>query len=396
MKMWIMSLLCVVPLPAQTQIFTSFRLDNGVHVDYQIWSGVESQQGQKSVSAAKASGDVIRRTLYTQDGAPWLGFEIHVEATDNSDFQILFLPTAGFPFFEKAPLARRVHDGDRIMMDVLEQPGTGKKVFDLFQLYRQDTHHAMLPLPAESIPSVIPAGTELRLSHPKLRLAGARVNSAQEGTTISGPQIAVDVPGIGRFRFSSSPQPGYLMEALAEDGTIVVAGADRYTIQSDTPVVEKPGSWFVWVNMEPASGAATAANTSGPAPLEVAATSAGAGRDGTRPGYVLSIKNLSPKNVMGYSVQMHFTSSVTGKGMGSSGHSSFANPLTGKPHYLQPGQTETSKRAIPFPQDASGATPNYTISVQLVVFEDGSTWGPASSNGAQQLLKEARAAGALK
>jgi len=396
-KPWFLSLFCVLPLAGQMQQYYNFRLDNGAQVGYQIWSGVESRPGQKSLSMAESSGNVIRRTLYNQDGTPWLGFEVHIDITDNSDFRISFAPAAGFPFFAGAPLPRRVHDGDRIMMDVLEQPGTSKKVFDLFQLYRKDTRHTLLPLPMDSIPSVLPVGTELRLNHPSFRLGGVHLPSTQDATMISGPVITLEVPTLGRFRLSSAPLPGYLLEAVAEDGKIEVAGDDRYTVTSETAVVDKPGSWFVWVKFEPASVATPSPpNMPGPPPLEVTATPTLAGEDGTFPGFVLSIKNTSAKNVVAYSIQMHYTDPITGQSMGSSGHNSFRQPMDGKPNYLQPGQVDTSPKATSFPRDASGAAPKYTITVELVLFDDGSLWGTATSRGAQQLLKQAKAAGLVK
>jgi hypothetical protein len=249
----------------------------------------------------------------------------------------------------------------------------------------------------DSIPSVIPTGTAVRLSHPSLSLGGLHVPSAQASEVSSGSQVSIDVPRVGRFAFSSAQLPGYLLEAVAENGGIEVAGDDRYRVECDAPVVDKPGSWFLWVKFERvAPSTIPAAVTGDGPPLTVTATPAGAGQDGSQPGIVLNIKNTSGKNVLAYALQFRYTNPATGKAMGSGGHSVLRQGTNGTPKYLAPGQTDTSLKARSLPRTSYGVAATYVISVDLVVFEDGSQWGPASSRDAQQLLQRIQASGVLR
>jgi hypothetical protein len=396
MKSCFVLLASLLPLAGQTQEYHAFRLDNGARIGYQIWNGVESRPGEKSVSQVEESGNMIRRTLLNRDGTPWLGFEVHIDKASSADFLVWFAPAAGFPYFAQNPLPRHIRDGDRVMLDVLEQPGTGKKVFDLFQV-SVNAQHTPIPLPMDSIPSVIPPGTSLRLSHPSLTLGGVHVPSAQATAVSSASQLSVDVPRVGRFSFSSAPLPGYLLDAVAENGGIEVAGDDHYRVECDAAVVDKPGSWFLWVRFEPSPRTAPAsAAVVGPPPLAVTATPAGAGEDGSQPGLLLNIKNVSGKNVLAYALQLRYTNPDTGQSMGSGGHSAFRHGTAGPPQYLAPAQTDTDPKPISLPHTSDGVTATYVISVDLVVFEDGSQWGPASSRGAQQLLQRIQASGVLK
>jgi len=75
---------------------------------------------------------------------------------------------------------------------------------------------------------------------------------ARSEAAITGTQIVVSVPGKGRFIFSSQPEPGFRMEAIA-DGTrlLFVVGSELYDIQCSAPIVTASGSWYLWVRHEP-------------------------------------------------------------------------------------------------------------------------------------------------
>jgi hypothetical protein len=394
MKPCLILLTCAISVVAQTQEGYWLRLDNGARIAYQVWNGVESRAGDKSISHAQVNGHVVRRTLLNQDGSPWLGFEMHVDKTADNDFLIWFGSAAGFPFFAQAPLPRHVHDGDRVMLNVLEQPGTGKKVFDAFQLVANNAEHVMLPWPMDSPPSLLPAGTLLRLSHAAVNMGGVRAAAAQADAVLSGAHIAIDVPHVGRFSLSSAPQEGYFLDALAAGNKIEVALDTHYQIEADAPVIDQPGSWFLWVRFEPAPRSA-ATKVDGPPPLIVTATRDGAGADGSQPGVRLTVKNVSVKNVVAYSVRVFYVNPQTGAKMGAGDHSTFHHA-----DVLAPGRSETSPKVTSLPRSTEGVTATYTTSpdssVDLVVFDDGTYWGPVSSRAAQALWQRLEASGLWK
>jgi hypothetical protein len=106
------------------------------------------------------------------------------------------------------------------------------------------------------------------------------------------------------------------------------------------------------------------------------------------PALSLQVKNVSTKNILAYSVQTLFTNPETGRGMGRHGsNTTLINTNTDKADPLLPGAMKTWAKPIEFPRNAAGGTPQYSFSVDLVVFDDGSTWGPGTAQGSQRMLQ---------
>ena len=118
-------------------------------------------------------------------------------------------------------------------------------------------------------------------------------------------------------------------------------------------------------------------------PLEVTASLSNV--DGVARRLMLSVRNISDKNILAYTVRLHCTNPVTGGAMVSRGYSTVLAELGGTPHYLRPGQVKTSPRPAMLPV-AHGVVAQYTIDFDVVVFEDGSHWGAATSAGAKATL----------
>ena len=334
---------------------------------------MEFQPRQKSTSLAEAGGNVIRRTRFLPNGMPWLDFEVHIDIDANRDFRVSFAPAGGFPYFAESPVPRVVHHGDRVMMDVLEQPGTGKKIFDLVQVSQNRSGLTMLPLPTNTIPSVIPPGTPLRLSHPRLRFGG-NLPSAQANSVWTGPQLSIDVPRVGRFGLSSTQLPGYRLESVAEKGNIEVAGNHRYAIVYDSDVVDLPGSWFLWVRFDAADAAPASPPVDGPPPLEVTAVPAGAGEDGSRAGIFITVRNTSNRNVLAYSARIGHTNPNTGEGMGAGGHAVFRRGVKALRTICARARQKPAQRPIHYlsiPTESRQALPSASISSSLKTARDG-------------------------
>lgn len=240
---------------SQQQHNYMFNLQNGVRVLYQVYSEVNLADGDKTITKAEATGDRIRRVLLDQQGLPWLGFEIHIDRVANqAQFRLSIEPIPRVPFFSRAPEPRVVQNTDRILLDVLENPSTGKRVFDTFQVGLPGSPMQIMPMP-KSVPDIPPAGTIISLHHPKLiKHADALAHSQN---TLAGPRVGVRARNLGEFLFATSPAPGYRMEAIAEGNLIYfVAGSERYQISSSSPVLDRSGSWYLWVKIVP-GGAGT-------------------------------------------------------------------------------------------------------------------------------------------
>lgn len=101
----------------------------------------------------------------------------------------------------------------------------------------------------------------------------------------------------------------------------------------------------------------------------------------------LQVENISKKCILGYVVQAQFS------GPGGGNHLSRVTRVlrvqqNGKPHYLAPGEKD----------DLTGEVPpglHYALTVDLVVFEDGSRWGPARLRDSTVLLQQIRELGLI-
>jgi hypothetical protein len=227
-----------------------FHLDNGARVLYQTYSQISMPDDEKAFGTATASGNVIRRTLLDENRKPWLAFELHVDREPGEGpirFALSMEPVGGWSFFNQKPVPREIVNGDRVLLDVLEQPDTGRKVFDTFQL-GIGVPMQIMPMP-DSIPQVPVTGIQVRLQSPRF-MKGLNVFAKNE-ETITGTRVAVSVPGEGRFTFSSQPEPGFRMEAIANGNRLrFVAGDKSYDIECSQPVVDVTGSWYLWVKHE--------------------------------------------------------------------------------------------------------------------------------------------------
>jgi hypothetical protein len=373
------------------------KLANGASVYYQGWKEVGGYQ--KSAPDAPhdidVSGNAVVRRLIKEDGSVWFGYQVHFDKVGDATFRVSFSPIPGVPFFEQAPEARDIHDGERVMMNVLEEPSTGRKAFDTFQVCLPGTVGTYLPLPYESgVPGIIPAGTALRLTHP--RLSRGMVLARESGISMD-THVSMNVPNLGRFTFSSSPGAGYKLEALAEGNRLRFnGGADEYRIEADTPFVDQAGAWLLWVRFDPSAGAVSSAVTpkavtasqDGPAPLEITATPTTALNNPSIPALSLQIKNVSTKNILAYSYHIQFTDSATGIGMGRGGSSTtLINTNTDQANPMLPGAITRQPRPEVPPRNPTGIVPGYSISVDLVIFDDGSTWGPGTAPLSARLLQ---------
>jgi hypothetical protein len=230
---------------AQTQTNYVFNLDNGGMVLYQVYSELPVEGGHKAVAKTEASGNRIRRVLVKPDGLPWLGFDLHIDRTGNdAAFRLAVQPIDGVPFFRQPPVVREVRDGDRVLLDVLEQPNSGRKVFDTFQVGLKGTPMQIMPM-SLSVPNLLDSGAVLKIDQP--RLVKGVDTIVESASSLTGSKIALDW-GPAVFAFSAVPEKGYRMEGIVEGNTLrFVAGSEQYTLKCQSPIVDRAGAWYVWV-----------------------------------------------------------------------------------------------------------------------------------------------------
>jgi hypothetical protein len=238
----------------------SFTLANGALVLYQTYSEITMPDQERAFGTASASGNVIRRTMLDEKRQPWLAFELHIDRKPGPGpirFLLSMEPLGGAAFFGQKPVPREIENGDRILMDVLEEPGTWRKIFDTFQVGIAIPMQIM-PL-SRSVPQIPAAGAAIHLQDPQF-MKGLDVFAQTRGSA-TGTEVAISVPDRGRLIFSSQPKPGFRMEAIVDGARLLfVVGSDFYDVHCSAPLMEPAGSWYLWVRREPLQGRTTVPN----------------------------------------------------------------------------------------------------------------------------------------
>jgi hypothetical protein len=101
----------------------------------------------------------------------------------------------------------------------------------------------------------------------------------------------------------------------------------------------------------------------------------------------VTIRNTSARGIGGYVCQTIMTDPETGKPTSRPGtifH--YRSPSLGV--VLVPGAETHLTRPYPFKLGRSGILPDYSFNVDLVFFEDGTTWGPAKTHAAKTVLAQ--------
>jgi hypothetical protein len=132
-------------------------------------------------------------------------------------------------------------------------------------------------------------------------------------------------------------------------------------------------------------------NNAGPAPIQIVTRTAAVdpseivGQNASGIGLFLEIHNISGKNVTGYSLGVKFLDPSTDASFkGSHGRMAAraSNPL-------RPGDCDCSHaKPILIPKTPSGVVAEPKVTLDLVVFDDGTTWGAGQLLSSRQLLKE--------
>lgn len=224
-------------------------LDNGATVLYQIYSQLQLKDDKRMFGAAEKSGNTIRRTMQDEAGKPWLGFELHVDRISGPGpirFNLSMTPLGGWNFFGQKPIPREIQNGDRVLLDVVEEPGTGRKIFDTFQV-GIDIGMQLMPL-TRTVPRTIDPDMQVYLRSPRAGALGV------SNSSIGGTAFVLIAGAEGRFTFSTRPEPGFRMEAVAEGNRLsFVSGKDRYDVECTGPVVSGTVARYLWVKHEPPS-----------------------------------------------------------------------------------------------------------------------------------------------
>jgi hypothetical protein len=109
------------------------------------------------------------------------------------------------------------------------------------------------------------------------------------------------------------------------------------------------------------------------------------------PGLFMSVRNVSAHGIRGYVYETVFTDAETGKALSHSRqHSTYKRPSSGVA--LAAGAIDASGKPYEVPASQSGIPAQFSFKVDLVIFDDGSTWGPGQLRLSKTLLTRIAAA----
>jgi len=259
-------------LHAQGMLNSTLQLDNGARVLYQTYSQTDPdvKDPSKAFGTVRAIGNTIERTMTDGNNRTWLGFRLRFDKLpgDPIRFRLSMEPlNGGWGFFGQTAPTREIQNGDRVLLDVLQEPGTGRKIYDTFQVGIGVDMQDMPYMGSKTPPQVPASGMMIHLSSPAFSERVQETWQGKSASTVNGQMVAVNVPGKGRFTFSGKAAPGFRMEAIAQGKFLsFVSGKDMYDIESSAAILDTPGPWYLWVRQE------TSPNGASPVPtLELTA-----------------------------------------------------------------------------------------------------------------------------
>jgi len=105
----------------------------------------------------------------------------------------------------------------------------------------------------------------------------------------------------------------------------------------------------------------------------------------TGPGLFMEVRNISGRNILGFAFETTFTNPETGKAMAAPREHGAYRPAS-RGISLPSGASKPNPKPYQLPVTSAGTPARYSFTVDLVIFEDGATWGPAKLEVSQALL----------
>jgi hypothetical protein len=191
-----------------------------------------------------ASPDTVMIRIEPISAATEAGM-LKYEASHGRPFPGAHLPTvAGVREFPAVKI------GEAVTLDMLSNPSTGEKIFDVLRPIRIAT-----PPPAMSV-SPAPERETISLNDIALRVNGRPMSAP--ASFIIGSAVRLDIPRHGTYVVSAydphetSPDHEFFAIAHADGKTLSwVIGRDRVEITSSTKVLARSGNGMLWVYHDP-------------------------------------------------------------------------------------------------------------------------------------------------
>lgn len=233
-----------------------------------------ASKGLRICGKHSIEGNLIHRVFLDVSGQPYFGYDLQVipnPSTRTIRIEVMKPhPTFAVPADEPGQAVKQTHidgknlrsfsvlpdattltDGDRVDVPVLENRSTGVRFLDSYAIALPGTGVTTAPFGRGEFPRIAPVGTLLHLEQPHLGRADAEIGGNPE-FGVTGPVAWVYGRWTGRFLFSAAPRPGYRRLGVANGPRIAfTVGVERYNLDLQGQVTDKPGPWWIWVKHEP-------------------------------------------------------------------------------------------------------------------------------------------------
>ncbi len=103
------------------------------------------------------------------------------------------------------------------------------------------------------------------------------------------------------------------------------------------------------------------------------------------PGLFMKVRNLSGRNILGFAFETAFSDPETGRSIGTPREHGAFRPAS-RGISLPPDGSKPNPKPYQLPVTSSGVPARYSFTVDLVIFDDGTTWGPAKLEVSKALL----------
>ncbi len=144
-----------------------------------------------------------------------------------------------------------VGDGDTITLEILENPQTRVKVFDLIKITTENQVGGNYFLESKTARDFTVDDVELQMSNLEVFVNGEKIG---KGGGVSGANIYFYLPEKGRFIMSVFPRNGFNLQKIGviENNKISFTfNGDNYKFVSSAPILGSGGKWNLWVLHDP-------------------------------------------------------------------------------------------------------------------------------------------------
>lgn len=263
------ALVLLLALSAHAQVTVSVG-NSGMMLKLTTSSGLGSTGSSRigsSVSKAAAS-DVIHRVLRDAGGNPIFGYDIEVREAGGGRYRIAVLALSEeyertlesprkVPTFEGRRDAAVLGEGDKAVIDLLENPSTGEHITDTMELIVRPSGGGVATGGAMAgrvwaKPHSDP--DDMQLSGFTVIRNGQPLGAMTQGLGISGSALMFYVPGEGGYFFSrtASTLVPFMKSGRIEGARLTFTwNADRYEIVSARPILGAAGAMDIWVYHDP-------------------------------------------------------------------------------------------------------------------------------------------------